>query len=200
MRQSRTPILAWGAARRDGGRCVTLTILLGFISPTDLDSNYRMVLGRAYKSMKEYPDVLERIEDAVRIKNIGPKIISKLKEKQKEKTGFMSAHLNLPSMAGPSTSTATEPAPKKRGRPKKADGSTATPLNRQVSAPSVMNTSSSAKATYRARQASGTAAVEAAVEHAPPPGAPLTDSDPFLFTYLGEFAIHTSRLLTNPTS
>ncbi|KAL1677789.1 ERCC4 domain-containing protein [Schizophyllum commune] len=151
---------------------------------TEEDSNYRMVLGRAYKSMKEYPDVLERIEDAVRIKNIGPKIISKLKEKQKEKTGFMSAHLNLPSTAGPSTSTATESAPKKRGRPKKADGCTTTPLNRQVSAPSVMNTSGHAKATPRARQASGAAAVEATVEYAPPPGAPLTDSDPFLFTYL----------------
>lgn len=140
------------------------------------DSNYRMVLGRAYKSLREFPDVLERVEDAVRVKNIGPKIISKLKEKQKEKIGDFS------SIAGASASAVTQP--KKRGRPKKADGSGAAPLSRQVSGPSVMQTPGSAKATSSSCNASASAIVPETVEDAPPSGAPLTNSDPFLFTYL----------------
>ncbi|KAL1748375.1 ERCC4 domain-containing protein [Schizophyllum fasciatum] len=150
------------------------------------DSNYRIVLARAFKSMKEYPEVLTRIEDASRVKNIGPKIIGKLKEKQKEKTGFMSAHLDLSSMAGPST--APPPEPKKRGRPKKADNNaashSATPLSRHTSAPSIMATPAPVASSSRARHVLAASTTREHATHAPPPEASPQNPEVFVFTYL----------------
>ncbi|TRM61096.1 ERCC4 domain-containing protein [Schizophyllum amplum] len=75
-------------------------------------SNYQMVFRRAWKSMKECPDVLARIEDAARLKGIGPKI-----NRITISPSFCTFHdawrpCELPPLPPPSTSSGiNEPAP-----------------------------------------------------------------------------------------